>query len=174
MTRAHETTESSVKPLRSDVEETGKEKPSRWLNPFDEMAHFFDSFSNRNWMRPLHMEWPEWSHISAPFGGKQPHMEVIDREKEIVLRAELPGVDKKDLDVSMSDHTITVKGKTDYEEKEEKGDYYRSEIAHGSFSRTMLLPADVDVENVKSTFKNGLLEIHVPKLEKASRKIAIN
>jgi len=125
-------------------------------------------------MRPLHMDWPEWSHLPARFSGKIPHMDIIEKDKEIVLRAELPGVEKKDLDVSMTDHTITIKGTTNYEEKEEKGDYYRAEIAHGEFCRTVLLPGDVDVENVSSSFKNGLLEVHVPKLEKESRKITIN
>ena len=174
MTRAHETSERKVEPLRPGGEASGKLKQNRWLSPFEEMSHFFENFAGRNWMRPIHMDWPDWSHMPGPFGGKQPHMEVLDRDKEIILRAELPGVDKKDLEVTMTDHTITVKGVTSYEDKEEKGDYYRSEIAHGTYSRTMLLPADVDTENVKSSFKNGLLEIRVPKLARESRKIDIN
>lgn len=174
MVKATETTASTIRPLRQGNEEAEKGRQRRWLSPFEEMSHMFDNFASRHWMRPLSMDWPEWTHIPAPFGGKKPHMEVLERDKEIVLRAELPGVDKKDLEVSMTDHTITVKGTTSYEEKEEKDDYYRSEIAHGTFCRTMLLPSDVDVENVKSTFKNGLLEVHVPKMDKASRKIEIN
>ncbi|MDH5445000.1 MAG: Hsp20/alpha crystallin family protein [Gammaproteobacteria bacterium] len=174
MTRTHETTQSAVKPLHPSTEEASKTKQHRWLNPFEEMSHLMEGFSARNWMRPLHFSWPEWSHIPAPFGGKQPNMEVIERDKEILLRAELPGVEKKDLDVTMTDHTITIKGTTNYEEKVENGGYYRSEIAHGTFSRTMMLPTDVDLDNVKSSFKNGLLEIHVPKQARASRKISIN
>lgn len=173
MSRLQQSDEGKVSPLRSSEQEPA-ERHSRWLSPFDEMTHFFENLSARNWMRPLHMGWPDWGHMPKPFAGKMPHMDAIERDDEIVLRAELPGVEKKDLDVSMTDHTITVKASTSYEDKEEKGDYFRSEIAHGSFCRTVLLPADVDVDKVESSFKNGLLEIHVPKLAKASRKITIN
>lgn len=174
MARTQESGKSKTIPLRTGGEEASSSKHSRWLSPFEEMSHMLDSLSSRNWMRPLHMEWPQWSHLPTPFAGKLPHVDVIDRENEIVLRAELPGVEKKDLELSMSDHTMTIKGSTSYEEKEEKGDYFRSEIAHGSFSRTVLLPTDVDLDNVHSSFTNGLLEVVVPKLEKAQRKISIN
>lgn len=174
MARTNESGETGNKPLRTGGEEASRTKHSRWLSPFEEMTHMFDNFSSRNWMRPLHMDWPDWSHVPSPFGSKLPHMDIIEREEEVVLRAELPGVEKKDLEVTMSDHAITVKAETNYEGKEEKGDYFRSEIAHGEFCRTVLLPADVDVDNVKSSFKNGLLEVHVPKLEKENRKITIN
>lgn len=112
--------------------------------------------------------------MPTPFAGKVPHMDVIERDNDIELRAELSGVEKKDLDVSMSDHSITIKGTTHYEEKQGKGDYIHPEIAHGSFYRTMLLSADVDVDRVKSKFKNGLLEVQVPKQAKESRNITIN
>ena len=173
MVKLHKSDETSVSPIRR-AESAGTDKPSKWLTPFEEMSHFFENISHRNWMRPLHMDWPDWRHMHSPFAGKLPHVDVIERDDEIVLHAELPGVEKKDLEVSMTDHAITIKGTTDYEEKEEKGNYFRSEIAHGAFSRTVLLPIDVDLDNVKSNFKNGLLEVHVPKLEKASRKITIN
>lgn len=173
MARLHEADESKVKPMTEPKKESTA-KSSRWLSPFEEMSHLFENFSARNWMRPLHMEWPDWHHISKPFAGKLPHIDVIARDEEIVLRAELPGVDKKDVEVSITDHTMTIKAATNYEKKEEKGDYYRSEIAHGTFSRTVLLPASVDVDNVRSSFKNGLLEVIVPKLARQSRKITIN
>ncbi|MGB5767527.1 MAG: Hsp20/alpha crystallin family protein, partial [Arenicellales bacterium] len=67
------------------------------------------------------------------------------------------------------DNTITVKGSTSEEKKEEKGDYYRSETMKGTFSRTMSLPSDVDGSKANSTFKDGVLEVVVPKLEKARR-----
>lgn len=123
---------------------------------------------DRLWMRPWPlMRWP--GRLAPPFEGRMPSVDVIDRDDEVVVRAEVPGVDKKDLDVSMSDSEITIKGTTSREEKEEKGEYYRHEISRGSFSRTVTLPATVDSEKAKAEFKDGLLEIHLPKAEKAKR-----
>jgi len=174
MSRAQQTDETKVSHLQTGDKEAVKVKPSKGLSPFEEMSRMFDNLSHQNWMRPLHWSWPEWGHIPRPFGGKVPHMDVIERDDEVVLRAELPGVDKKDLDITMTDHTIMIKGTSHHEEKEEKGNYFRSEIVHGEFNRSMVLPADVDVDQVRSTFKNGLLEVIVPKLEKTKRKITIN
>ena len=173
MVRLHKSDETKVSPLRN-VETTGVDKSSRWLTPFEEMSHFFANLSSRNWMQSLHMDWLDWHHIPRPFAGKIPHVDIIERDEEIVLRAELPGVEKKDLEVSMTDHTITIKAATHYEEKEDKADYFHSEIAHGTFCRTVLLPTDVDLDNIESNFKNGLLEVRVPKLIKDGRKITIN
>lgn len=82
----------------------------------------------------------------------------------------MPGVAKKDLDISMTDHSVTIKACTSYENKEEKSDYYRSEIEQGEYSRTIGLPADVDIDQAKSSFKNGLLELTVPKMERSQRR----
>jgi HSP20 family protein len=84
--------------------------------------------------------------------------------------AEIPGVEKKDLDVSLSDSVVTIKGSTSHEGKEEKGDYHRSEISSGSFFRTLTLPADVDGAKAKATFKNGVLELVLPKLAYSRRR----
>ena len=94
---------------------------------------------------------------------------ILIVDDDVLVRADLPGVAKDDIDVSLTDNTITVKGSTSEEKKEEKGDYYRSETMKGSFSRTMSMPSDVDGSKAKSTFKDGVLEVVVPKLEKARR-----
>jgi HSP20 family protein len=100
---------------------------------------------------------------------KVPKVDVVDRENEIVVKAEVPGVEKKDLDISVSDNSVTIKGSTRREEKEEKGDYDRREISVGSFSRTVALPAEVDGNKAKANFKDGVLELTIPKAEKAKR-----
>jgi HSP20 family protein len=99
-----------------------------------------------------------------------PRVDVIDREDEILVRAEVPGVDKKDLEVSLTDNAVTIKGSTRHEEKEEKGDFYRSEISRGSFSRTVALPGEVDGDKAKASFKDGVVEIAMPKLEASKRR----
>ncbi len=112
---------------------------------------------------------PSWSNLAAPFEGKIPNVDVIERDEEVLVRAELPGVDKKDLEVSLSDNALTIKGSTKTEEKEERGDYYRREVSSGTFSRTVRLPTEVDGDKVQSSFKDGLLELTLPKVKKARR-----
>ena len=98
-----------------------------------------------------------------------PRVDIVDRDDDIMVRADVPGVNKENLDVSFTDNTITIKGSISEEKKEEKGDYFRNETMKGTFSRTMYLPSDVDGSNAESTFKDGVLEVVVPKLEKAKR-----
>ncbi len=151
-------------------QEVEKVQPARALNPFEEMERLFESSFPRGWMHPFQLNWPSWSEKMAPFEGKTPSVDVIDRENEVVIKAELPGVDKKDLEISVTRNTVAINGTTSHEEKEEKGDYYRSEISRGSYSRRLALPADVDEDKAKAQFKDGVLTLTLPKVEKAKRK----
>lgn len=147
-------------------QEIQKVAPTPIMSPLEEMEHMFESMFPHSWMRPLRWARPLWSDLT---GGLMPRVDVIDRDDEIVVHAEVPGVEKKDLDVSMTDNTVTIKGSTRREEKEEKGEYYRCEIAHGAFARTITLPAEVDDTKTKAVFKDGMLELTIPKREKAKR-----
>lgn len=144
--------------------------PTRAMSPFEEMDRLMESFFPRHWLRPFRWEMPSWAELGAPLEMKMPRVDVIDRDDEVVVRAEIPGVDKEDLEVSMTDTAVTIQGCTSHESKEEKGNYYRSEISRGSFSRTVALPSDVDSEKAKAVFKDGILELTIPKVEKAKRK----
>ncbi len=138
------------------------------LTPFDEMDRMFDLFS-RGWMQPFAYNRPwfsELSNIDTTF----PRFDVIDRDKEIVVRAEIPGVEKDDLEVTLTDNMLTISGKTFSEEKEEEGDFFRSEIRQGKFSRSVTLPHDVNADKVVTRFKDGLLTLTMPKLEVARRR----
>jgi HSP20 family protein len=155
------------------AEETKKQEiqkagPAHVLSPFDEMDRIFDQFFRRGWMRPWRFEWPSFPEGALP-EMKIPKVDVLDREAEVVIMAEVPGVEKKDLDISVGEDTVTIKGSTSHEEKEEKGDYYRREISTGAFLRTVALPATVDGSKAKASFKDGMLELTIPKLEKAKR-----
>jgi len=143
--------------------------PARGLSPFEEIDRLFHSVMPRRWQRPYGWEWPALSEIHMPFEGRTPHVDVIDRDQEILVRAEVPGVDKDDLEVSMTDNTVTIKASTEFEQKDEKGDFYRHEISKGSFTRTVALPGDVNGTKAKAKFKNGILELTLPKLEKSKR-----
>ena len=99
-----------------------------------------------------------------------PHVDVVEQDDEVIIQAELPGVDKKDLDISVTSTTVSIKGTTRHEEKEEKGDYYRREISRGSYSRTLALPVEVDESKARASLKDGVLELALPKAEKAKKR----
>ena len=143
----------------------------RVLSPFEEMDHWFDdAFFHPGWMHPYRHRWPNWGDFGSAFKGRIPKVDVIDRESEIVIHAELPGVNKDDLDVSITENTISIRATTKHEEREEKGEYFRREMSRGEFQRTIPLPVNVDAENAKASFKNGIMELTLPKVKSAKRK----
>ena len=161
---------SKVAKIKPETKEVSKVEPTRALSPFEEIDRYFESLFPRGWLRSNRWEWPTLSEAAAPFGGKLPKVDIVDREKEILVRAEVPGVDKDNLDISITENTVTLKGTAHHEEKEEKGEYYRCETTHGSFARTITLPAEVDSEHAKASYKDGVLELTVPKIKKSQRR----
>jgi HSP20 family protein len=155
---------------KESKQELQKAEPKRALNPFEEMDRLFEDYFSRGWMRPFRWEWPSLGEMAKPFEGKMPKVDVIERDDEVVVKAELPGVDKKDLDVSVTENSVTIKGTTRHEEKEEKGDFYRCEISRGAYARTVALPSYVDADKAKASFKDGVLELKLPKVEKSKRR----
>ncbi len=155
--------------VRKSGEDIARTQGSRSLHPFEGMDRLFENLLARGWLTPLHWDVPSFEDVLVPFEGKIPRVDVVDHGNEVVVRAEIPGVDKKDLDVYMTDTCVTIKGTTSHEKKEEKDNYYRSEIAKGSFSRTVALPENVDAGKAKANFKDGVLELTVPKI-KGSRR----
>jgi HSP20 family protein len=103
-----------------------------------------------------------------------PSVDIVDRKKEVVVRAEVPGINSDDLDVSIVDRTLTIKGSSRQEEKKEEDDYFRHEIRSGTFSRSILLPTDVNASKAKASFKDGVVELHLPKVRASKRhKISV-
>jgi len=143
---------------------------ARGLAPFEEMERFFEGFFPPGWMRGWHGGWPSWSELEAPFEGRAPRVDVIDRDEEIVVRAELPGVQKDDLEVSLAADVLTIKATSKQESEEEKGDYHRREISRGEFTRSIRLPVNVDAEKVKANFADGVLELTMPKRVPSERR----
>ncbi|HEV8141476.1 MAG TPA: Hsp20/alpha crystallin family protein [Methylomirabilota bacterium] len=102
--------------------------------------------------------------------GWSPAVDMIDKKDEIVLRADLPGLEQKDIHVSVDNGMLTIRGNRQQEHEAKEEDYYCCERWAGSFTRTMTLPSGIDPDKVKATFKNGVLEVHVPKSPKAMAK----
>lgn len=133
---------------------------------FAEMERVFDDFFGRGWMQPFH----RWPDMEAWLGKRLPKIDVVDRDQEILVRAELPGVDKNDLDVSLDEQTVTLRATTRQEKKEEDGHYHLHEISQGTFLRTVPLPCAVNGDQAKASFKDGVLELAIPKAPGARRK----
>lgn len=146
--------------------EVQRAAPVSRLGRFDEMERLFESFFPTGWMRPFRWERPSFGELEE----WRPAVDVVDRDDEIMVRAEIPGVDKDDLEVSMTDNTVTIKGTTRREHKEEKGDYYRRETSRGSFVRTVMLPGEVNAEKTEATYKDGMLTLTLPKAEASKRR----
>jgi HSP20 family protein len=132
-----------------------------------DMGTMFDDFFRGFDIEPL------WTHRLGAFS---PHVDVTESEKEIKVAAELPGIDEKDIDLSVTKDTLTIKGEKK-EEKEDNGkDYYRMERSYGSFYRTIPLPTEVETDKISASYKKGILKIRIPKSAKAleeKKKISI-
>ena len=102
--------------------------------------------------------------------GWAPAVDMVDRKDEIALLVDLPGLTEKDVEVTVQDGTITIKGERKAETEEKKDDDYYCERSYGSFLRSLPLPTGVEAEKVKATFKNGVLEVHLPKVPEAKGK----
>jgi HSP20 family molecular chaperone IbpA len=97
-------------------------------------------------------------------------VDIFEDGNDVVVKAELPGMKKEDIDVNISDDVITISGEKKSEEKVEKKDYYRLERSYGSFTRTLRLPAETQTDKAKASFKDGILEVRMPKTEAALQK----
>lgn len=163
-------------------EELQKMVPRRMASPFERfdfgpdaglfrtMDRFFEDYLPRRWWQQFHHDWPRSSfHEMTPFAGKTPCVDVIDRETDFLIRAELPGVEKKDINISITNNILTLEASMSKEEKEEKTEYHRQEICRGSYRRSFELPAPVKESEAKASLKNGVLELVIPKVEKTKR-----
>lgn len=132
-------------------------KPSSFLDITDFFDEFVPSvFSNENIIKPK--------------------VEIKENGKELIVKAELPGLTKDDISVELKDSILTLSGERKSEKSEEKnGKVLRSEISYGSFQRSFHISTEIDSDNIEANFEDGILRISLPKIkEKTSKKIMIN
>lgn len=144
--------------------------PRHELGLIDDMDRLFESFLSRGWLRPFREMWPDWARFEEGLELRTPRVDVINRDEEVLVKAELPGVKREDLTVELIGDLLAIRGEQHHEERKEEGDLVRAEITRGAFSRTMTMPAGLDGEHVKAELKEGVLEVHLPKLEKTERR----
>ncbi|AKG23570.1 Hsp20/alpha crystallin family protein [Calothrix sp. 336/3] len=100
-----------------------------------------------------------------------PAIELADNPENIVLRAEIPGVEAKDLDIQVAKDAVSISGETHYENKTEERGYFRSEFRYGKFQRTIPLPVPIVNDKVEAEFKNGILQLVLPKAENTKNPV---
>src|ERR1043165_2409392 len=145
------------------------EKKTEIANRFtDEMDRWLDDFGfGRNWLAPQ-WGWPGVGRRSGS-GVWAPQIEVSQRNNELVVRADLPGMKKDDIAIEVTDNDITISGERRQEQETEREGFYRSERTYGSFYRTIPLPEGAISDQAKASFKDGVLEIIVPAPPQATK-----
>jgi HSP20 family protein len=155
------------------------EDDERPLEPFlremntlhKEMDRLFDEFwkgSGRSFMPT-----PPWQMSSEPWSAMPvtPRIDATEDDKAYQIRAELPGMDREDVDITLADGMLTIRGEKKREDEEKGKEYYRKERTFGSFRRTLPVPSEVDESQIVASFRKGVLTIELPKSEEARRKI---
>ena len=99
-----------------------------------------------------------------------PRVDISESDKEFQVTAELPGMDEKNLDISLANSVLTLKGEKKEEKEDKRKDYYRMERSYGMFSRTIPLPEGVDLEKVEASFREGVLTVTLPKMVEAQKE----
>jgi len=135
----------------------------RWERDMDRMMEDFFGRRFRPW-RPDRWFRTDELEVRAPV------VDLYEEKDDIVVKAELPGMEKNNIEVNLSDSTLTIKGEKKKEEEVKEENYYRSERSYGRFLRSIELPKAVHADKVKASFKNGILEVRVPKTEEAKTK----
>jgi HSP20 family protein len=131
------------------------------------MEEFLEDFPPRRWMEtfePFGWKWPREIDLERNF-----RLDIIDRDKELVVRGELPGVEKDDVEVTIAGNRLMIEAEREFEEVDEKEEFYRHELGYGKLTRTVALPDEVDPDNVHAELKDGILTVTLPKIRAAER-----
>lgn len=135
----------------------------RGMTPWFDLDRFFDDFDRGFGVAPNRAESRAWA----------PAVDIYEDEKEIVVSADLPQMEEKDLDVRVEDNHLHIAGERKFENEEKKDNYHRVERRYGSFQRTFALPDNVDAEKIEAKYDKGVLKVHLPKVEKPANARAI-
>lgn len=131
----------------------------------EEMDHLFEDFGlGRAWLTPM------LDKAQLPQGVWSPQVEMFERGNQLVLRADLPGLTKDDVNVELTNDGITIEGERKNEHEEKGEGYYRSERSYGRFYRRIPMPEGVKAEDANASFSNGVLEITMPAPKREERK----
>ncbi len=139
---------------------------TKW-NPFGELSTMQDRINRLFDENIGRFRFPD---MEMSTGAWNPAVDIYETKDSVVLKAELPGFEKKDFSIEVNASMLTLKGERKSEKETKEHNYYIMERAYGSFVRTFALPAAVDKDKVKAKFKDGMLEVTIPKKEGAKPK----
>jgi HSP20 family protein len=145
-----------------------KREKSSLSSPFSDLEHWFEDV----WKRPFSMLRPPfWPDMKiAERYEISPSIDIYEEGNELIIKGDLPGINKEDIKVDLTENILTISGEKKKEEKVEREDYYRFERSFGSFCRRFEMPGDIDTDKVKAHFEDGVLEVRIPKTKEAEKK----
>jgi HSP20 family protein len=145
-----------------------------WQSPFTRLSSFrreMDDFFTQvfgDWERAG----TQWTPLRS--GGYVPQMESYVRDNTLYLKADLPGIEPKEVELTVQDNQLTLKGERKAEHEDKKGNSFQREVRYGSFARTFTLPEGVKAEDVQASYRNGVLEVSIPlPAERLPKKVLI-
>ncbi len=152
---------------------------SEYLAPFEnlrrEIDRLFDDFHPFDWHLPSRLLRLEVPRMARAEWQVAPAMDVVEKNDAYEITAELPGLDDKDVEIKLANHTLIVKGEKSEEKEDKRKDYYMSERRYGSFQRSFRLPDGIDADKIAASFSKGVLTVKLPKTPaaKAEKKITV-
>jgi HSP20 family protein len=144
--------------------------PDTWRSFRQEMDRLFDRFTGfglPGFRRLLDVE-PTWTYESS-FSFPTPAVDVTEGDKDFKVTAELPGLEEKNIEVTVSNHTLTIRGEKSYEKEEKNKDHHVSERAYGTFQRSFTVPEGVDADKITAELAKGVLTVSLPKTAEAQK-----
>ena len=151
---------------QGERQQQGQLQGNRFLSPIAQMDRLFDEVFKR----------PFFSLWSPRLGGEEIEqlylpVDIYEDGESVIVKAEIAGIRKEDINVQLAPDSITISGKKTGEQKVEQKDYYRLERSYGSFSRTCQLPSEILTEKARAVFKDGVLEVRIPKSQEAAQRV---
>jgi len=140
---------------------------TRW-DPFRELEELQHRYGNIFGRSPVKKEGEKQEALTV--SDWTPLVDIVEDNKEYLIKAEIPGLNKEDIKVGVQDDVLTISGERKYEKEEKDKKFHRIERAYGSFARSFTIPEDSDGEKVQADFKDGILKVHLPKSEKPKTK----
>lgn len=143
-----------------------KHEMQRYASPLSEMERMFDDFFQHRLFAPSwlpRLRFPEFADVSTS-------VDMFEEGDDLIIKAEMPGLKKNEISIDFADDVVTISGEKKSEERTERKDFYCVERSFGSFSRKLRLPVEIQIDKTHALFKDGVLEIRMPKSETAKKK----
>ena len=163
--------------VRNILPKIRKGEAGREMRPFTSMEEFFENRFPSRWMEgffePEVWRWPFWGDVEEKFD-VFPKVDIMEKDDALIVRAEMPGIRKEDLEITLSGDRLILEARREFKEEEKKEDFYRHEMAYGRLYRAVRLPAEVRADETRADLKDGILEVHLPKVEvTTARKVEV-